>query len=810
MLGFGRKDAMNRDTLRDPGSWRIFRWTSIREETDMNDFKHVDRARPSSGIGHRVPVVGRVIAVMALVGASGGLALASAPTGASAAPAAQNADPAEKPFITFYSGGADTFLRSPKDRWLLESVHRLETNGIELPPEARQGFESEPQNAIAARMIRDLLTTRIAGSIALSAAEGGGPPMPRGQVLFMGNARRPGALIERDIMAALKLSGADGMFRADPANRGMMVSQEQEGAPRAWIGTLDVAGTSATAFSVGDPPQATPPSFAAFGLKPGVDPQFALEFDLGPLQPFLGMASVMLPQGPDGHTPLEQFGIVSPTPMVIRIVGTNDGTEGRIDGRMVNAVKAMKVEDAERALVLRPADLQWVPADATFVSIGRRDIAAMLNASIDQYNAQAELFGGSEDDDFDDMDGDDGMGADDDDGMGGGHGGAGAAGGEGEIDAWVQEHLGLNLRRDLIAPLGDLALVQSSRSLGGGLLGGAYVITLKDSATMKTSLARMAGALGNVQDAKRVGFAMRARTHPGCDALYSLSFAGLPIPVQGVIGIGNGALVMGLSTQAVTSAIAQAKASTSIRDNANFKLAGAPALLEGANGLMWLDAPRMVAGGYGVVLAAATAADSALLPQSGGPTALQAMVPSLTELEKDARPMLVVTRYEGDDLAWTYRCDGSFTVQLAAVGSLFGGAAFMQSAFATGLLMPALTRARSAAREVKAATELREVGMALMIHSHEHEGSFPATLDELVANGYLGEHGALVNPRTAPGLNGDYEYRPPSREQHSSAEVPVAWEGYHAWPAGGIMVLFADGHVAKVDPEARFLRMIGQ
>lgn len=721
---------------------------------------------------------------------AGGVALATVPQ-----------QGVEKPFLTFYSGGADTFLRSDKDRWLLDSLRRIERAGVELPPQLAREFHSDPAHAMVVGLVRDLLTTRIAGSLALKAPEQGGPPMPDGQVLFLGNDRRPGASIHADLIKALEMSGASGMFRPDPAHRGMIASQAEAGQPRVWIGSLDVAGRSAAAIGVGRPPQSTPPSFTAFGLKAGEEPQFALELDFAPLQPFLEMASVMLPQGPDGKTPLEQFGFVSPTPMTIRVVGTNDGSEGRIHARLVNGVKAMKIDGLTPSSTLTAADLQWIPADASIAMIGRQDLAAALNSMIDQYNAQMEAFGVFDDFDFDDEN-------DDADGMNGMVGGAAGGEGEGLIDQWFAENLGLNLRRDLIAPLGDLVVLQSSRSLGGGLLGGAYVITLADAQAMKRSLRRLASMLDELEDARSIGFAMRRRSHPGCDDLYSLSFAGLPVPLQFVVGIGNGALVMGLSPQAVVHAIAQATASTSIRDHAGFRRMGALESLKNASGLMWLDTPSLLPGGYPLVLGAATALDSLTLPQSGAATPLHVMPPTLTELQNDAKPSLLVSAYDGDDIVVSYRCDGSFTVQLAAIGSLVGGFGSGYAAIAAGSLMPAMAHSRGLAGELRSAVDLREIGMAIFIYGAEHEGQFPETLDALVANGYL--NGPVRNERMASGLSGAFVYRPAAKERGNDPEAPVAWEGYHAWPQGGVMVLFADGQVRTVASEEAFRRMIGQ
>lgn len=622
--------------------------------------------------------------------------------GAGARPATRQAggagaQPAGKPFLNFYYGGTDSFLKSPKDKWILDALHRIEAGEIQLPPDPLAEFNRDPNARIVAKLIRDLVTTRYAGSFA-AVAGGNGPPMPQGQITMFGNARRPGGTLEPVIIDALKSGRLWSAFQPDPDHAGLRTFKPGEDAPTIWFGSMDVGGTSATVASVGIPPSAQAISFERFGAAQGVDPQFAFELDFAPLQPLLAFAANMMPEGPDGKSPLEQMGLISKTPMVFRAIGTNDGNECRIEARLVNGVKATNVPDAARALVLTKADLQWVPADARWAAVSKVDMAYTLNSVLDQMNAQAQFLDEEGDFEGDDMNGDG-------DGMNGSDDGKGAddakSPNEGIAERWVHEHLGLDLRRDLIAPLGDTMAWSSPTNLGGGFYGANAVIGLKDAATMKKTLARLATVLSEQHEVTKIGLGLHERSAPGCDAFYSLTCAGLPIPIQLSIGIGNGALVFGLSPQAVTTAIAQSKGKTSILDNPSFKLMNGADMVKGANSLQWFDTPATLREGYGFLLALADTADSALLPQSGAPAPLSTTVPTLEELVKGAKPAILVGRISGDDFTWTYRHDASASVQIAGVVAYVATISPMTTAMAVGILLPALEKAREAARDAQ-------------------------------------------------------------------------------------------------------------
>ncbi|MBX3354877.1 MAG: hypothetical protein KF724_04185 [Phycisphaeraceae bacterium] len=729
----------------------------------------------------------------ALAAAMAGILGSAAPawSGAAVSPQGQEQEQAAPaPFLTIYAAGVESLLRSPKDAWLRGAIERIETQGVQLPPDLAAQFNATPQNRVMVKLVRDLLTTRIIGSLALTGDDAEEPPIPRGQIAFLGNSRRPGADLEPNMIDAMRLSGLWSNFKPVPGAAGLF-SFDQAGSPTVYFGSGPGGDGSITSLSVGMRPVEPVLDFTRFGVPATLQPQGVFELDFTPLQSLLGLGAAMMPQGPDGRSPLETLGLLSRTPMIFRAAATNDGVEGRIQARLVNAVPAMQLESAANGRTLGAKELRWIPADAQWAAMARIDLPRAFNQLVDQYNLQAALWG--DDEDF--MDDDESSAL------------------LGVADQWTKENLGLDLRRDIIAPLGDMVAYQTSVSMGGGVFGSAVIVGLRDAATMQRSIERLSTLLAADSSASNSGLGLRARSVPGTRAFYSFSLAGLPIPFQIVIGMTDDAMVIGFMPQTVTAAIAQASNPTSIATSPALAPLGGAKALENAHALLWFDAASSVQAGYGTLLGVATAIDSALLPQAGAPTPIATTVPPLAELARGVRPSLLVGRIDGNDLTWDYRCDGSFTVQLAAWGSLVGGGFTpMSMALASAVLSArAVDRAasvaetRGGARDMQPATELRQLGMGIMSFAASREFQFPATLDELVAAGAVKQ--LPRSRRDAPGLNGRIEYRAPAPSEAFNSELPMLWEGYDFWPDGGILVVFADLSLRRITDEQDFRGM---
>ena len=107
------------------------------------------------------------------------------------------------------------------------------------------------------------------------------------------------------------------------------------------------------------------------------------------------------------------------------------------------------------------------------------------------------------------------------------------------------------------------------------------------------------------------------------------------------------------------------------------------------------------------------------------------------------------------------------------------------------LLLPALSKARSRARQVACLSNLRQVGIGLYTYANDNDGRLPDDLDDLVESGAL-----KVNPATG----GDPRFiyvRPAGRlaEIADPARTPILYESLDGRRNPDGNVGYADGHV---------------
>lgn len=137
---------------------------------------------------------------------------------------------------------------------------------------------------------------------------------------------------------------------------------------------------------------------------------------------------------------------------------------------------------------------------------------------------------------------------------------------------------------------------------------------------------------------------------------------------------------------------------------------------------------------------------------------------------------------------------------MAITGICTGGLSILSCPLMIGILLPALSRARESAQQIKSGIQLRGIGQALAMYSHEYK-AFP-------------EYGADIRTRlTANGAAADELFVSPFREPQSKEEsyFYCAGQSGDADPRGvlmfenpvlarrGVNVLFVDGHVEILD-----------
>ncbi len=159
--------------------------------------------------------------------------------------------------------------------------------------------------------------------------------------------------------------------------------------------------------------------------------------------------------------------------------------------------------------------------------------------------------------------------------------------------------------------------------------------------------------------------------------------------------------------------------------------------------------------------------------------------------------------------------------------NLLGWGAYI--ALVSAIMLPSLGRARQTANQVKCASNMRQIGMAILLYSNENGGAYPNSLDQLLltqdvtseifvcpSSGDTKATGA--NPQAvaadmASGKHLSYVYVGKGMTDNtvlSDAQfVVVAYEPLTNHTNAGTNMLYADGHVDFV-PKAQAAPMIKQ
>ena len=125
-------------------------------------------------------------------------------------------------------------------------------------------------------------------------------------------------------------------------------------------------------------------------------------------------------------------------------------------------------------------------------------------------------------------------------------------------------------------------------------------------------------------------------------------------------------------------------------------------------------------------------------------------------------------------------------------------------------LQPAIVEARSHARRIAGASNIRQLLMACQMYMAEHKGQWPDDLKatEKYLGGAAGAANVMKNP-ARPEMNPAYVYvKPAVVPVPKPAETVVVYEAHKDFGAG-VNVGFADGHVEYVSDAKRFDQLLG-
>jgi hypothetical protein len=498
------------------------------------------------------------------------------------------------------------------------------------------------------------------------------------------------------------------------------------------------------------------------GLPAGVAPAMAFAFDGPAAQPFFEtmIARVGL-AGPAVREQLDLYGLLGPEASSITLAVGYAADRAHGAWRYTNYAQL-----AERwhSLVREPVkrrDLAMVPVDATFAEVGRYRISGlgdMLRQFVPPTEAM-ELEG------FEDP------------------------------FALFREQTGLDLERDLLAHFGDsYGFYMSDTTGGGGLMSSVMFMEVAERDALEASLRRLNDRINALAREHAKGY-VQVRTTPLDElALTTLTFPGLPVPLEISWTVADGFLVFGATPNAVIAAIGQARrGGRSLLDNASFLEMGGGDW-EGATYVTYTDMPRLARSGYGLTqLLCSAIANGVRSP--GNPRRDPGLIlPTFADLMDGAKASVSIYRLDGNDLVGTFQTDRSLLVNLSGGLGLIGqsGTTVAMAAVAGGVLLPSIERAREQARVTMSSAQIRQLSIALVIYTDEHNGTLPPNFEALKP--YLGP--GLQNSPYGPVSDGGGDFWMNTTVRRLDPDRHIAFYDRAMYEnAGEVAVGFSDGHV---------------
>lgn len=133
----------------------------------------------------------------------------------------------------------------------------------------------------------------------------------------------------------------------------------------------------------------------------------------------------------------------------------------------------------------------------------------------------------------------------------------------------------------------------------------------------------------------------------------------------------------------------------------------------------------------------------------------------------------------------------------------------LKTAAAQGtVIKPPTTRPGAAAGRKGPINDLRQIALACMLYTTDHQGQWPKDLRTLVDARLLPQE-VLINPKD-PSDQMRYAYiRPTEASPKKPPKLMIAYEAQPDWKEG-VAVAFADGHVEVIRTKARFDELLAQ
>lgn len=543
-------------------------------------------------------------------------------------------------FVTLRLADLRHLLRHPKDSGLLSALSLVEARLAELPGEIPNAPPIDPSLvALARELVLGAKTFRLGPRHGANVRAGEMPVYFRLAVHYP--TAEGAASFDERIVAQMRAHGAPEM----PASEGGL--RLVPGAP------LPVAfGAHGNDFVIDlGAPEAAPIDMAEPLLPAAARPTCRMTFDYGSWMALV--IELMQAEGQGGPSDaemamvlamIERFGLDD---LRLEITHGTTESESHTVVRMPGWATWMQEHGLLGTETLTARELALIPPDATWASLGKVEFVALFDhfygVVIDIMEAQGLAFDPLE---------------------------------------MVDEAVGIHLRNDVVGALGNtFGAYASDTTGGGGMMSMVLFASLRDSETALLTREKLEELVNTLASEKMEGYLQMRQWESEGVEYSTMTFPGLPVPIEPTIALTEGWIFVGASPNAARAAVRQsAPGRPNMLDNPELQrqLAGG---IAGIRSLSYQDTARLVREGYGAMQMAASALANGVRSRRDLLREAGEVLPPFQELVAGVRPTVSVGRALEGDWVVESRGDASVAVQLAAL------AGFMQS---NGLMLIAL------------------------------------------------------------------------------------------------------------------------
>ncbi|MDE0905218.1 MAG: hypothetical protein OSB42_11365 [Planctomycetota bacterium] len=247
--------------------------------------------------------------------------------------------------------------------------------------------------------------------------------------------------------------------------------------------------------------------------------------------------------------------------------------------------------------------------------------------------------------------------------------------------AVMAEMTGLDLRADLLPVLGETVGFYMSDSTGGGTMASAvFFMELNDAEGMRDFMDHTCELIAPMmEEAQADGLTIGHNTFTADGVEFnSMTFPGLPIPVEPTYALLDKWLVFGLSPQATRAAVWQIRSGgAGLRDNPRFvEAAEALNASDSTMSLQFFDTPALLSDGYTWMNLLMSAAANGLRTNGSGEEP-GLLLDSYPVLARNAKASLQIGAYEGDDLVTRMVSDASIMVNMTGLAGFLDRSGLM-------------------------------------------------------------------------------------------------------------------------------------